>query len=433
MLGNMKIGVRLGLGFGLVLVLLLVMILIGVSGVKRMNDKLDRIVKVNNARMRYTSEMRDSITRRADSLQKMLLFKGSAPVRQELEKMQEAGARYDEALERLDKLEISEGGKRLIGSVKTAIGDAREADKAVIGLVASKKVTEAASLYGRSAVPLLDKVYAALTELVTYQEKRILFRHTEAEAVYRNTLLFLFITAGAAMVLGTMLGILITRSITKPLANGIAVIDRLAGGDLTAGIAAAGRDEIGQLLAATNAMAANMKEIIRNTVKSSHHVALSAGKVAKDSDQIVRAAQEEASATEETTSSIEEMAVSMSQVAQNTETLATNVDETSSTITEMAASIEQVGKSAEAMAASVEETSATIEQMLASVEQTARNTGAMTEAVGRMRNMVHEVGIAVREQVGGTRQIVRTVEAMHSMTRGVANATAEQKMGGRSW
>jgi methyl-accepting chemotaxis protein len=409
MLRNMKIGGRLGLGFGLMLVLLLVMILIGMSNVKKMNDKLERIVKVNNAKIRHASEAWESITLIMNSMQKMLLFKDNSSMRQEeFKKIQDARVAYAESLDKLEKLEINDEGKKLIGNVRTAIQDVRQVDNAVIELGMAAKIPEATALYAQGAAPLLNKIHAALRELVKYQEGRSLFRYQQAEEVYRNTLLFMIIFAGLALTLGATLSILITRSITKPLLEGIHVINRLAGGDLTASVTTVTRDEIGQLLASMNNMAANLRDLIKNTVKSSHHVALTADKVVKGSNQITRSAQEEASATEETTASIEEMAVSITQVAKNAEALATSVDETSSTITEMAASIDQVGKSAEVMAASVEETSATIEQMLTSVEQTARNSGAMTEGVS-------ETSLSVEDLLSSIEQIAKNTESLKNM------------------
>ncbi|TAL27131.1 MAG: hypothetical protein EPN94_02050 [Nitrospirae bacterium] len=203
----------------------------------------------------------------------------------------------------------------------------------------------------------------------------------------------------------------IARSIITTLGAEPAVVaaiaNKVAGGDLSVTVETAANDKA-SLLFSMKRMVESIRDIVSGTIKSSYHVAVSADKVAKSSNLITQSSQEEAAATEETTSSMEEMAASISQVAKNTESLATNVDETSATINEMAASIEQVGKSADNMAASVEETSATIEQMLASTDQTAKNTGQMTEAVS-------ETSLTVENLLSSIEQISRNTESLKNM------------------
>jgi len=182
-----------------------------------------------------------------------------------------------------------------------------------------------------------DKLILAASENMTVTMKRA------------NAIVIAFTVL--AVIGGIVMGMFTSRSMSKRIGYLNAFANTLASGDLTVaemvGSNAKGSDEITELERSLKAMAANFKDILSNTTKSSYNVAISAEKVAVTSNQIAKSAQEEASATDETTSSMEEMAVSISQVAKNAEALASNVDETSTTITEMSASIEQVGKNAE--------------------------------------------------------------------------------------
>jgi methyl-accepting chemotaxis protein len=408
MFKNMKIGVRLGLGFGLILILLAAMIIMAINNVTKMNDRLDRIVRVNNAKVNYSKEAWEQITSLRSSMQNMLLLKDDQSLQAEMKKIETCRSAYRESLGKLRELEINEDGKKLIANVEDAIEKAKQVDDSVIALSLAGNVKEAAPLFVSGALPLLGNIHGALEALSTYEEGRIAFRHKEAEAVYRSTILFILIFAAVAMTMGVALSILTTRSITRPLFKGVEVVKQLSGGDLAARVEVEGQDEVAELLTAMNKMADNLKDLINSAVRSSYHVAVTADKVAKSSSHISASAQEEAAATDETTASMEEMAASISQVAKNTEALATNVDETSATINEMAASIEQVGKSAEMMGASVDETSATIEQMLVSGEQTAGNAGMMTEAVS-------ETSLTVENLLSSIEQISKNTESLKNM------------------
>lgn len=255
-----------------------------------------------------------------------------------------------------------------------------------------------------------DKLILAASENMTVTMKRA------------NAIVIAFTVL--AVIGGIVMGMFTSRSMSKRIGYLNAFANTLASGDLTVaemvGSNAKGSDEITELERSLKAMAANFKDILSNTTKSSYNVAISAEKVAVTSNQIAKSAQEEASATDETTSSMEEMAVSISQVAKNAEALASNVDETSATITEMSASIEQVGKNAEVMAASVEETSATIEQMIASIEQSSKNTSAMTEAVS-------ETSMTIENLLSSVEQISKNTEALkHMVTE--TSSTIEEMM-----
>jgi methyl-accepting chemotaxis protein len=62
-LNNMKIGRRLGLGFGVILFFLVVLIGVGFYSLALIDEKLERIVQVNNAKIRAASEIDDSLNK----------------------------------------------------------------------------------------------------------------------------------------------------------------------------------------------------------------------------------------------------------------------------------------------------------------------------------------------------------------------------------
>jgi methyl-accepting chemotaxis protein len=218
--------------------------------------------------------------------------------------------------------------------------------------------------------------------------------------------------SGTVFVIIFSLTVIIAGTISRRIERLRDFAGKIAAGDLTVSIAEYSSDrfgdEISELEKSFSGMAANFREIIGSVVRSSFHVTVTAGTVAKNSSDIAASAQQEAAATEQTTLSMEEMASSISQVAKNAESLASNVDETSTTINEMAASIEQVGKSAEVMASSVEETAATIEQVLISADKTARNSGTMTDSVS-------ETSMTVENLLSSVEQIAKSTESLKSM------------------
>lgn len=285
------------------------------------------------------------------------------------------------------------------------------AEKIISAMKAGNK-GKAYETYQAETIPAVTAVQANLNKMKEILKKDEESKDLALKAAIRKTNSITFGIALFVLSFGIIGGTVfvkgISNGITRPIEGIIGSMKKITGGDLTEEVAVKGSEEIMLIAGEFNKVMKVLRELIRDTVKSSCHVALASDKVARSANRLSQSAQEEASATEETTSSMEEMAVSISQVAKNADALAANVDETSSTISEMAASIEQVGKSADMMAASVEQTSVTIEQMTGSIEQTAKNSGAMTEAVS-------ETSMTVENLLSAIEQIGRNTEALKHM------------------
>lgn len=418
MLNNFKITARLSLGFILIYVLMAILTIFAITNMKAVEGKLERIVKVNNLRQQFANQMADIVREDAIAVRNVFLQKNR--VNEMKDRMDKNNLRYEEAFrivqESTTKSETEE--TKVIARVRTARDIQKRLDDRTMELAIARKFDEGFNLYIEEARASMRESIEAIDALIRNQQIHNNLRYAEAVKTYHDARIYMLSMGCFAIVLGVVIGTFLSRSIIRPLSKGVAVVNRLANGDLTAHNATTSRDEIGQLLAATNRMAANLRDIVKGATNSSYHVAASAEKVVDGSTGIKKSAQDEADAVDVTMSSVEQMAASVSMVARHTGDLAANVAETSATIDEMAASIEQVGKSAEAMAASVDQTTATIGQMLASLDATARNSASMTEAVG-------ETSLTVENLLTSVEQIGRNTESLKAMVTETSSTIEE--------
>ncbi|MBI5190963.1 MAG: HAMP domain-containing protein [Nitrospirae bacterium] len=234
----------------------------------------------------------------------------------------------------------------------------------------------------------------------------------------RNAVLLLIFISVASTVLGAGIGMFMSRAISVPVMELVAVSKGIAEGDLTNQVQVRTQDEIGELGHAINKMVGNLKDMIGTVNQSAAQVASAADQVSGGAKQITRGAQTQASAAEETSSSMEEMAASIQTVAQNADNLASNVEETSASINQMVASIEQVAKNSGVMASSVQETSATIEQMAASVERVAKDTDTLSASV-------QETSATIEQMVASIDQVAKNSD-MLSAAVSETSSTIEQ-------
>ena len=158
-----------------------------------------------------------------------------------------------------------------------------------------------------------------------------------AQAAFEKTLGLMstltVVVAFVLMLIGTALGLILTRSITRPLRKSVLLAADIAGGDLTktleAALAAKG-DETGQLAAALNEMVERMREAVVSIQGISADVAADSSALSvsvqqmsggvqglSDSAQTLsQGAAEQASSGEEVSSSMEEMGANVRQNAE---------------------------------------------------------------------------------------------------------------------
>jgi methyl-accepting chemotaxis protein len=150
-----------------------------------------------------------------------------------------------------------------------------------------------------------------------------------------------------SLVIAGAVSLFIVRSITRPLATAVDLVNQVAQGDLTHTVEADSTDELGQMLTAVNRMIENLKgaahvaeqisrgdltvqakalsdkdalgqaltKMLENLRKTVSDVATAAGNVGSGSEEM--SSTEQAAAAEESTSSMEEMAASIQQNADN--------------------------------------------------------------------------------------------------------------------
>ena len=175
-----------------------------------------------------------------------------------------------------------------------------------------------------------------------------------------------------SLVLGILISVILTRSITKPLTAMRERVDEMAQGrfDKDMEKTILGRsDEFGDMAKSFDAMTRNMRTMIRQVSQSSEQVAAS-------SEQLTAGAQQSAEASNN-------IATSITQVAQGSEKQVSAVNDTSAIVEEISATMEEV--------------SATAAEMATMSEQAA---GAATEgkqSVDRAVTQMREVSVGAKQ------------------------------------
>ena len=259
-LNNLKIGTRLGLGFGVLLLLIVGLSVMGIYSSGSINEKLDRIVKVNYEKIKQANDVKSAVETIIVSIESMVIAESREARLSDKKVIDEHRAEYKKALETLEKLENTDKGKALIETAKATLGTVRNANNEVIELAMANRPADAGKVFNKDVIPLIPKIRDDFDAVVSYQEERINARYEEAGALYKSSRLTTYVLAGIAMLLGIAISIFITRSITGPVQKAVEAANKLAEGDVDVQLDASGKDETAQLLAAMQNMAAAARE-----------------------------------------------------------------------------------------------------------------------------------------------------------------------------
>ncbi len=241
---------------------------------------------------------------------------------------------------------------RLIEEIKTPHMDLHQSGKKIDSALAESNHEEAYGIYSSETVPILEDTRAVLKKLqkrahdnlegaklarqiyasetdTKLQEVKVLLNDmikiardnviSEDQMLdkARSTRTVVITISIIALILGVLLALIITRSITDPIKKGVKFAEVVANGDLTQQLDIDQKDEVGQLATALNRMVDQLRSIVGEIASATGNVTAGSGELSSSSQLISQGATEQAASVEETTSSMEEMSSNILQNADN--------------------------------------------------------------------------------------------------------------------
>jgi len=153
---------------------------------------------------------------------------------------------------------------------------------------------------------LNDRVMEALTHVLHTRERDL---KTSQFGVFGIILISVLTAIGVSYV--------VTRSITTPLADAVALARKVANGDLTSRIEVTSKNETGQLLAALRSMNEGLVKIVSEVRGGTELISAASQQIASGNADLSQRTEEQASSLEETASSMEELTSTVRLNAEN--------------------------------------------------------------------------------------------------------------------
>jgi len=141
----------------------------------------------------------------------------------------------------------------------------------------------------------------------------------QAESDVQATEVMVMGVGASALLLGLLLGVVVARSITRPMNEILAAADDLhkGDGDLTYRIPDFGTDEIGETANSINGFISKMQNVLLDVRTSVETVAAASEEVSASAQSLSQGSSEQAASVEETSASLEQMSASINQNTEN--------------------------------------------------------------------------------------------------------------------
>ncbi|AHG43442.1 methyl-accepting chemotaxis protein [Pseudomonas syringae CC1557] len=173
------------------------------------------------------------------------------------------------------------------------------------------------------------------------------------------------------MLLGILAAVLITRQITRPLRDTLAIVERIASGDLTHTAAITRRDELGVLQQGIQNMGTTLRELISG--------------IRDGVTQIASAAEELSAVTEQTSAGVNSQKVETDQVA-------TAMQEMSATVHEVARNAEQASVAASDADKQAREGDKVVGEAIQQIERLATEVARSSDAMNVLEQESDKIG-----------------------------------------
>ncbi len=339
MLKRLNVGKRLALSFGVILALLVLL-----SGLNFLlgAQRNDLLVKLSGNMARAVEA--GNLRAHADNIQQQVQQVLMAPSPGERASAQEAlnrtRALYKQGADKLAGSVTSEESRKQLATMANARDRALALNVRLIAAVTEGRSQEAITLYFAEKKvndEWGDAVDAFATLQTTHANERLEQLHSlDATANFVS----LGITL-AALILGSVLAVAISRSITTPMKEFQSGMERLGQGDFTLQVKIDSQDEFGQMGKALNAACASLRGAFSQFRDSALQVASGSTQLSAASDQMATASNEISHASELQRDSLEQVASAM---------------------TELSASIEQVSQHVRSSGGQVEQAEKAVDQ-----------------------------------------------------------------------
>ncbi|PRA31206.1 methyl-accepting chemotaxis protein [Pseudomonas poae] len=316
-LRNIRIGLRASLCFGVLAGLL---VIVGMFGLGQMAKLRESALVIEETWMPSIESAHDSAALvasiRLEALR--LVTTDESRVRDnsnDLIKRQRG--ELQTLLDSHETLLSDDAERELLNQVKTNVASYLAIVGQMVALVDKDQQQDALDLLTNRLAPQGVILSQSLENLIVFNQKGVEAAADDAAQTYSSAQWVVGLIIACALITTLLLAWLLTRSITAPLGQALAVARTIANGDLSQPISISGKDEPAQLLTALATMQTQLQSTIRGISESAQQLASAAEEMSSVMEQSTRGLQAQNDEIEQAATAVTEMSAAVDEVAGN--------------------------------------------------------------------------------------------------------------------
>ncbi|NIF24933.1 methyl-accepting chemotaxis protein [Pantoea sp. Tr-811] len=317
-LRNMKIGIRAASVFALLGVLVLAMGLIALYETRQMDSATDEIRVTWMPAVVALGDISTDLGRARAVTLRAALDDSPTERARNIELVSGINQQLKGSLKDYEDTIIAADDRALFNAFTAAHQQYLDLQARVLQDIGAGRMAEAKQQLSGPLTLYADSMMKAMTALIAYNGKGAEDASQRSSDVADEALTAIIASLLVIMLALAAIATLLTRSIVVPLADAVAVAERVATGDLTQDIRVLGRDEPALLLRALGRMQASLRDTIRQ--------------IAASSDQLASASEELHSVTEDTSRGLHQQSA--------------EIDQAATAVNQMTAAVEEVANNA---------------------------------------------------------------------------------------
>jgi methyl-accepting chemotaxis protein len=281
-------------------------------------------------------------------------------------------------------------GRKLVGELEKAGTAWLDANIRVLELGQAGKSEEALAVYRKDSIPNVGPVQHALEDYLNWQQTRFAGKKEYAEKFERRMPIPVALISLLAAGIATLLGVVVTRSIAKPLTVAVSHLGQVASGDVSREVPPEyleRSDEIGLLSQAVQTMSASLRDVLKDITGGIHLLSSSSAELSANSAEMSNGSQQASGKVHAVASATEEMTANVMSVASGMEQTSTNLASVASATEQMTATIGEIAGNSEKARCITEEAT----RQAARISEQMNQLGAAAQDIGKVTETITEI------------------------------------------
>jgi len=297
---------------------------------------------------------------------------------------------YLQAFKNLEAQEASHDGGKLLADFERAGLAWDKTSQHVLDLSRAGKQEEAIEVYRAESIPASGTVDKAMRAYLDWEQPRLDGADQRAETLTRRMPMILVAMALVVLLIATILGRFVTRSIAQPLSAVVEQIEGVASGDVSRDVPPGylGRgDEIGHLSKAVQHMSESLRNLLKEVAGGVQVLSLSSTELSASSGRMSDGSHNASEKAHSVAAAAEQMSANSISVASSMEKTTTYLGSISSSMDQMTATIGEIAGNSEKARHITEEARRQATRITDQMNQ----LGQAAQAIGKVTETITEI------------------------------------------